>query len=74
MPKILAYGNIMFMSASRLPQFLTLHEKQFVATELFLGTAGIGATPTVMYSGSNTTAAPTNGTVGAVGNTSRPYK
>ena len=51
-----------------------LREKQFVATGLFLGVAGIGAAPTVACSGSNTAAAPTNGTVGAAGNTSRPYK
>ena len=53
---------------------MSLREKQFVATGLFLGAAGIGAAPTVACSGSSTTAAPTNGTVGAVGNTSRPYK
>ena len=54
--------------------WITLREKQFVATGLFLGAAGIGAAPTVTYSGSSTAAAPTNGTVGAAGNTSRPYK
>ena len=52
----------------------TLREKQFVATGLFLEAAGIRAAPTVACSGSSTAAAPTNGTVGAAGNTSRPYK
>jgi len=53
---------------------VSLREKQFVATGLFLGAAGIGVAPTVACSGSNTAAAPTNGTVGAADNTSRPYK
>ena len=53
---------------------LPLRKKQFVATGLFLGAAGIGAAPTVVCSGSSTAAAPTNDTVGAAGNMSRPYK
>ena len=53
---------------------MSLREKQFVATGLFLGAAGIGAAPTVACLGSSTAAVPINGTVGAAGNTSRPYK
>ena len=52
----------------------SLREKRFVAMVLFLGAAGIGAAPTVACSGSSTAAVPTNGTVGAAGNTSHPYK
>ena len=50
-----------------------LREKQFVATGLFLGEAGIGAAPTVTSSGSSAAAAPTNSVVGVAGNMSRPY-
>jgi len=51
-----------------------LREKQFVATELFLEAAGIGAAPTVACSGSSIAAAPTNNTVEVAGNTSCLYK
>jgi len=52
----------------------SLRGKQFVAMGLFLGAAGIGAASTVACSSSSTAAVPTNGIVGAAGNTSRPYK
>ena len=48
--------------------------KTVCSNRAFLGAAGIGAAPTVACSSSSTAAAPTNGTVGAAGNTSRPYK
>ena len=41
---------------------------------IFLGAAGDGAAPTVTCSGAQTPAAPTNGTAGTAGDTSRPYK
>jgi hypothetical protein len=50
-------------------------KNDFLATvRFFCGAAGDGAAPTVMCSGAQTPAAPTNGTVGAAGDTSRPYK
>ena len=53
-----------------------LREKQFLATEqiFFIEAAGDGAAPTVAYSGAMRPSAPTNGTTGAAGDTSRPYK
>ena len=42
--------------------------------EFFVGAAGDGAAPTVACSGAQTPAAPTNGTAGVPGDTSRPYK
>ena len=44
------------------------------SARLFLGAASIGVAPTVTCSGFSTAAASTNGTVGAAGNASRPYK
>ena len=58
----------------KIDNFDSLCEKWFVATKLFLGTAGNRTTPKVVCSGSSTAAIPSNGTVGAAGNTSRPYK
>ena len=56
-------------------QIKSLREKRFVATgQIFLGVAGVGAARTVAYSGAQRPAAPTNGTAGAAGDTSRPYK
>ena len=40
----------------------------------FVGAASDGATPTVACSGAQTPAAPTNGTAGAAGVTSRPLQ
>ena len=40
--------------------------------EFFVGAAGDGAAPTVVCSGAQTPAAPTNGTAGAAGDTSHP--
>ena len=52
-----------------------LREKRFLATgQFFIGAAGDGAAPTMAYSGAQTPAVPTNGTAGAAGDTSRPYK
>ena len=54
---------------------LTLCEKRFVATgQVFLGATGDGAAPTVACSRATRSTAPTNGTAGAAGDTSRPYK
>ena len=53
---------------------LPLREKQFVTTALFFREAGIGAAPIVTCSSYSTAAVSTNGTVGAAGNTSCPYK
>ena len=56
-------------------QRASLRKKRFLATvRIFVGEAGDGATPTVAYSGAQTPAAPTNVTVRAAGDTSRPYK
>ena len=43
-------------------------------TNFFIGAARDGAAPTVACSGATTLAAPTNGTAGVAGDTSRPYK
>ena len=42
--------------------------------KFFVGAAGDGAVPTVACSGAQRLAVPTNGTAGAAGDTSRPYK
>ena len=46
------------LNGSAVSTFRTLREKQFVATGLFLGAAGIGAAPIVACSGSSTAATP----------------
>ena len=54
---------------------MPLSKNHFLATvRFFLGAAGDGAAPTVACSGTQTLAAPTNGTAGTAGDTSRPYK
>ena len=54
---------------------MALRKKRFLATvQIFVGAAGDGAAPTVACSGIQTSATPTNGTAGAAGDTSRPYK
>ena len=62
-------------STTGIQYMVPLRRKRFLATvQFFLGAAGDGAAPTVACSGAQTPAAPRNGTAGAAGDTSRPYK